>query len=142
MSADYRVSNRTEGEEEWPYTDSSHLVNAAGEPATVVRYVEAGDDWQYVEMEVPTEGLDPNEKWFVRISLGNGKGDINSDDGHVTAYVDDIRFHPSDALVRTYRYDRNMGLLIAVVDANNQADYFEYDPFGRLTGKGRYTSTQ
>jgi YD repeat-containing protein len=49
--------------------------------------------------------------------------------------VDDIRFHPENALVKTFYYDQDLKLPIAFVDENHRALYFTYDGLGRLIRK-------
>lgn len=84
--------------------------------------------WQYAELRLPARDID-GDNWYVRIWVGNDKRAVK-------AYVDDIRFRPEEAIVSTYYYDQNLGLPIAVVDANNNASYIKYDTFGRTVEKG------
>ncbi|MEZ5357211.1 MAG: RHS repeat-associated core domain-containing protein [Candidatus Zixiibacteriota bacterium] len=48
------------------------------------------------------------------------------------AYIDDVRFNPSDASVITKTYDTITGLEISVSDKNNIPIRTEYDNFGRV----------
>jgi YD repeat-containing protein len=47
------------------------------------------------------------------------------------AYFDDIRIHPSDAVMNTYTYDPMIGVT-SVSGPNNTPTTYEYDDFGRL----------
>lgn len=49
----------------------------------------------------------------------------------LSGQVDEIRFHPQDALMTTYTYDPFEGL-ISSTDENNVTTYFEYDTHQRL----------
>ena len=84
--------------------------------------------WQYVELKVPAKNL-TSDNWYIRMWVGN-------DTRTVKAYVDDIRFSPVEAILSTFYYDQNLGLPVAVVDANNKAAYIKYDVFGRLVERG------
>lgn len=52
--------------------------------------------------------------------------------GTASGYIDDVRFAPSDALVRTNYYDPGTYKLIAAVDENKCSKSFVYDARGRL----------
>lgn len=49
-----------------------------------------------------------------------------------TVYIDDIRIMPYDAQLKTYAYDANSLRLMAELDENNFATFFEYDDEGVL----------
>lgn len=49
-----------------------------------------------------------------------------------TVWFDDLRLHPSAALMTTYTYDPLIGMTSAT-DANNRTTHYEYDGFGRLS---------
>jgi hypothetical protein len=49
-----------------------------------------------------------------------------------TVYFDDIRIHPFDAQMSSYAYDDKTMRLMAEMDANNFATFYEYDDEGSL----------
>ena len=49
-----------------------------------------------------------------------------------TVYVDDIRIHPYDAHLKSYVYNVNTLRLVAELDENNFASFYEYDDEGGL----------
>ncbi len=50
---------------------------------------------------------------------------------NVTGQIDDVRFHPKNAIMSTYTYDVN-GRVSSISDANSRLTYYEYDTLGRL----------
>lgn len=48
------------------------------------------------------------------------------------AYIDDIRIHPMDANMKSYVYDYKTSKLMAELDNNNFATFYEYDREGAL----------
>ncbi|SEL97475.1 hypothetical protein SAMN04488505_10333 [Chitinophaga rupis] len=53
--------------------------------------------------------------------------------GDATAYFDDIRIHPYNANMKSYVYDPKNMRLMAELDENNYATFYEYDDDGTLT---------
>lgn len=53
--------------------------------------------------------------------------------GSVDVNFDDIRLHPFNALMKSYVYDPESLRLMAELDENNFASYYEYDDDGTLT---------
>ena len=53
-------------------------------------------------------------------------------------YVDDFRVSPFEAVVNSYTYD-NVGLVTAIINNDNFATKYEYDPAGRLIATYRET---
>jgi YD repeat-containing protein len=47
-------------------------------------------------------------------------------------YIDDIRMHPFQALMKTYAYDDQTMRLMAEIDENGFATFYEYDDEGLL----------
>jgi hypothetical protein len=47
-------------------------------------------------------------------------------------YLDDIRLHPFNAEMKSYVYDPDSLRLVAELDANNYATFYEYDEEGTL----------
>lgn len=75
--------------------------------------------WVYIEGEytVPADITQLN----IRVD-NNGGG---------TVWFDDIRLHPSAAMMTTYTYEPLVGMT-SQCDVNNRITYYEYDGFGRL----------
>jgi len=76
--------------------------------------------WQriYTELDVPEGTTD------VELSLINTSGN--------NAYLDDIRFWPKDGSMKSFVYDPISHRLMAELDENNYATYYEYDQEGTL----------
>jgi hypothetical protein len=83
--------------------------------------------WTYKEVKIDGSKLTINPG-YIRVWIGNPDG--------VTAYIDDIRFHPDKSPVSSFYYDQELGVPITFVDANNKAKYSKYDEFGRVIEKG------
>ena len=62
---------------------------------------------------------------------------VNSTDGPV--YLDDLRIYPRDATMKTFVYHPLNLRLLAELDENNFATFYQYDPQGQLTGIKRET---
>ncbi|MDB5123557.1 MAG: hypothetical protein JWP94_1686 [Mucilaginibacter sp.] len=65
------------------------------------------------------------------ISLGLLNISITPNAGN-TIYIDDIRIHPFDAQLKTYAYDDKTLRLMAEIDENGFATFYEYDDEGLL----------
>jgi hypothetical protein len=78
------------------------------------------NQWQRIEgyFEVP-EGADS-----IKVTLVNGS--------EVNAYFDDIRIHPFDSRMVSNVYDYQSFKVIAMLDDNNYATFYEYDDEGTL----------
>lgn len=101
------------------YTKFVHLTARANKvriPLTCKTIVE---NWKLMEGTFTTTEIGPQE-----IS-------IRADAGY-TNYIDDIRIHPSDAHVKTYAYDDKTMRLMAELDENAFATFYEYDDEGLL----------
>jgi hypothetical protein len=61
---------------------------------------------------------------FVKIKLIPGTGQ--------TAYFDDIRIHPFNSNMKSFAYDYRTSRLMAELDENNYATFFEYNDEGQL----------
>ncbi len=71
-----------------------------------------------------------NDFWQLTkqaIVVSNGSYSINLQTGQ----YDDVRFHPKDAEMTTYTYDKIRGIT-SQSDVNGNTAYFEYDNLGRL----------
>jgi hypothetical protein len=53
-------------------------------------------------------------------------------DSSFKTWYDDIRIHPSDAMMKTFVYDPITLRLTATLDENNYATFYEYDDEGNL----------
>lgn len=66
-------------------------------------------------------------------------------DGEGTVFFDDIRIHPKNATMKSFAYDKSTQRLMAELDENNFATFYEYDKEGGLvrikkeTDRGIYT---
>jgi hypothetical protein len=52
--------------------------------------------------------------------------------GSGTVYLDDVRMHPFDGQLKTFAYDASSQRLMAELDENNMATFYEYDDEGIL----------
>ncbi|WP_428741575.1 hypothetical protein [Tenacibaculum sp.] len=98
------------------------------------------DGWQRIEevfvIKTPNGGeVTPNN---LIIELINSSSET-------TSYFDDIRIFPFNASIKSFVYDNKTKKLMAELDENNYATYYEYDKEGGLvrvkkeTSKGIYT---
>jgi hypothetical protein len=80
------------------------------------------DGWQRISgfTTVPTSP----DATKIRLSMNVSSGD---------AYFDDIRFEPKNASMKTFVYDPVKLKLVAELDNENFATYYEYDEEGKLT---------
>lgn len=94
-------------------------VVIGGIPQTLYPSGPVIDGWQRVEKEITV----PSGQ-NVFINLKNPSA--------TTAYFDDFRFHPNQANMKSYVYDNYTMRLVAELDENNYAMFYEYDDEGRL----------
>ena len=124
------------------YTNSS-IVVSVNNPTGIktITCVPSGtiiDGWQRIIgiLEIPPITLDPN---------ANIKIDLNCNGTTTACYFDDIRFYPYDGSLKSFVYDEDTQRLMAELDENNYATFYEYDLEGGLirvkkeTEKGIYT---
>jgi hypothetical protein len=78
------------------------------------------DGWQRIEQKINI----PHNTTEVKIQLVNT--------GTTDAFFDDIRIHPLDGNMKTYVYDPISLRLMAELDENNYATFYEYDEEGEL----------
>ncbi len=92
------------------------------------------DNWQRVLGEFTI----PNATAYLSVELVNDNQDIE-------AYFDDIRIHPVNGNMKSFVYDPVTQRLMAELDENNYATFYEYDKEGGLvrvkkeTEKGVFT---
>lgn len=94
--------------------------NTTGADVTLIPTGPIIDGWQRVEGEFTA----PASATSMTLNLvNNGAGQL---------YVDDIRIHPFNANMKSYVYDPVNLRLMAELDANNYASFYEYDDEGTL----------
>ncbi|MBK7173651.1 MAG: hypothetical protein IPH84_10570 [Bacteroidales bacterium] len=84
---------------------------------------DAVNNWYQLEVEIPYGKYDQ--------FTGSGVTMVVEISASSTAYIDDLRFHPMDAQMKSYTYKPLFGVT-SISDQNNKPTYYEYDPFGRL----------
>jgi len=87
------------------------------------------DGWKKVEVTFTT----PDATGFVNFTLSNTST--------IRAYFDDIRVFPFNAKMKSYAYDTRSRRLMAELDENNYATFYEYDDEGILVRIKRETET-
>jgi hypothetical protein len=104
-----------------PNDKSVHItlqVNGSAVPLQCKALVE---DWKLLEGVIDLTGYTDGQQLTLNLS-GNQSG----------VYVDDIRIHPQDAQMKTYAYDDQTMRLMAEIDENGFATFYEYDSEGLL----------
>jgi hypothetical protein len=77
------------------------------------------EGWKRIELPFV---LDPSAGLFsVQLQPGGG-----------TVYLDDIRIHPYEGQMKSYAYDASTQRVMAELDENNFASFYEYDDEGTL----------
>ncbi|NQY06040.1 MAG: hypothetical protein HRT68_07595 [Flavobacteriaceae bacterium] len=80
------------------------------------------DKWQRISGEVTI----PDNATSIKIEL------ISKEGTEVTSFFDDIRFHPFNGNLKSFVYDPVNQRLMAELDENNYATFYEYDSEGGL----------
>jgi hypothetical protein len=122
------------------YTSTIAVTLTSGSSIVTSPFVPSGviiDGWQRILgiVEIPAS-LDPAATIKIDLNCANNSGDC---------YFDDIRFFPYDGNLKSFVYDENTQRLMAELDENNYATFYEYDLEGGLvrvkkeTEKGVYT---
>lgn len=78
------------------------------------------------------EGWKLVEGTFTPTNIGALNINIVPSSGATGLYIDDIRIHPFDAHMKTYAYDDKTMRLMAELDENGFATFYEYDDEGLL----------
>lgn len=106
----------------YPQVRHSITINNSPVNTLSVREGKMIDTWQKVDVvfEVPQ-----NASGELVLSFYNNHGSAK-------AYLDDIRVHPFHATAQTYAYDPSTYRLMAELDENNYATFYEYDAEGIL----------
>lgn len=82
------------------------------------------EDWKLLEGVLDLTGVPAGSAYAISLTPGSGSS--------AQMYIDDIRIHPVDAQMKSYVYDdRNMRLM-AELDENGFATFYEYDDEGLL----------
>jgi hypothetical protein len=108
---------------EYTYTHNQVQVKFPNYPAQDVNMNPAGpiiDGWQRIE------------GWFITPAGGNTMELHLVNNSDKKAYYDDIRIHPYNANTKSFVYDPVNLRLIAELDPNNYATFYEYDEEGTL----------
>jgi hypothetical protein len=98
-------------------TPSGTVVSGPFYPSTAGKII---DGWQRIEQQFTV----PVNTTQIKIQL------VNS--GTSDAFFDDIRIHPLDGNMKSYVYDPVTLRLMAELDENNYATFYEYDEEGAL----------
>lgn len=69
----------------------------------------------------------PANATAVLVEIGTADGTASN------TYLNDIRFYPADAVVRSFAYDQDLGVILCVNDENGNRTRYAYDGLGRLT---------
>lgn len=115
----------------WVYQENSNQrdsgmvieVSVAGSQAQRVRFSPEGsqiDGWRLLSGEFRI----PAGSTSISIKLEN--------QGRINQYVDDLRIFPYDARMTTYTVDPQLLRVMAVLDENHFATYYDYDEEGQL----------
>jgi len=103
-------------------------------PSTVnpgVNVTVGGSMYWYFNLKSPViEGWKRVEIVFDHLSASSF--DLTLEPVYGTMYIDDIRIHPYDAHLKSYVYDASNTRLVADLDENNFASFYEYDEEGVL----------
>lgn len=110
------VKNATNGKVTL-YYDIDGVAVAA--PLNSAQSTKKSGDWTLVNLEIPITG-GAQLKVYVK------------NEGTVTSFVDDFRFHPKNTSAMAYVYDSFSGELTYILDHLNLYTRFEYDAMGRL----------
>jgi hypothetical protein len=78
------------------------------------------EGWRRIEGYIDV----PDTVWCYRVMLISGAADHS--------FFDDLRIHPAKASMRTFVHDPVTLRLVAELDENNYATFYEYDEEGRL----------
>lgn len=95
------------------------FTGAGPNPSAVFATGKIIDGWQRIYFEFTI----PSDADLITIRLATGSG---------TAFFDDIRIYPLNASMKSYVYDPVSLKLVAELDENNYATFYEYDQEGTL----------
>ncbi|MBD1395426.1 hypothetical protein [Mucilaginibacter glaciei] len=110
-----------------PYSSNINLVMSAkinGSEVPVPLVLKAVvEGWKLVEGTIDLSGVSVNKTPLV-LTIKPGSGNA--------LYVDDLRIHPVDSQMKSYAYDDATMRLMAEMDENCFATFYEYDSEGLL----------
>lgn len=106
------------GNKSWIGGFSKNLANLPAGPYTLSYWYKADGKWVLGTQDIDIVGQGSTGLGNYQISLS-----INQ--------VDEIRFHPKTALMKTYTYEPGVGIT-SQTDSNHRTNYYEYDGFGRI----------
>lgn len=121
------------------YTDEDAVIIATEEFTPSGAII---DNWQRIigEFTIPTNAV------AIKIELVYSPNIVlQNPPPNLVAYFDDIRVHPFNGNLKSFVYDPATQRLLAELDENNYATYYDYDREGGLvrvkkeTEKGVYT---
>lgn len=84
------------------------------------------DGWQKIDHVYEIPGIDPLDALEHTITV------IFENDASTIMYLDDVRFQPYNSSMKTYVYDPLNLRLVAELDDQNFATFYEYDREGKL----------
>lgn len=102
------------------YVDSAISIAIDGVVTTATPYGAIIDGWQKIDMDFSI----PDGASQFELKLINNYID--------KVYFDDIRVHPYDGNMKSFVYDQETQRLMAELDENNYATFYEYDKEGGL----------
>lgn len=103
------------------------VYNSAGQPTTTTQVT--------VDLNPAGPVIDGWRRYEGYFAAPNGANRLNLNfvnNGTSNIYFDDIRIHPFNANMKSYVYDPVNQRLVAQLDANNYASFYEYDEEGTL----------
>lgn len=107
------------------YTNTQLTIKIDGVTVTPISITKSDmvERWQRVEVRfvVPSTAMATDDLELRFDNLGS-----------TDVFVDDVRVHPFDGNMKSYVYDPVLLKLIAELDENNFATFYEYDPSGAL----------
>jgi YD repeat-containing protein len=104
------------------YSTANIYIETTGTGAQSVALAPVGpiiNGWQKMEGSITI----PANATAFKVRLATG---VN------TTYFDDLRVHPDKASMKTFAYDPTSQRLLAEMDENNYATFYEYDAEGNL----------
>ncbi|MDB5149790.1 MAG: hypothetical protein JWQ57_3810, partial [Mucilaginibacter sp.] len=94
-----------------------------GAAATDIKIKAVVEDWKLVEAKLDLRAFTNGAQVKIAITPVAGSTPV---------YVDDLRIHPYDSEMKTFVYDKSSLRLMAQLDENGFATFYEYDSQGQL----------
>lgn len=89
---------------------------------STIKKSEVIEGWQQIQYEFTTVNSVASQTWALQLSAA----------GASNIFVDDIRVHPYNSLMKSFVYHSDKLELMAELDENNFATFYEYDEDGAL----------